>query len=71
MTTSPFGQTLPEQKPRVLRPLRFCQARVRVDPQDPENYACDQFASGVIEEMLFCSEHGRLVQEGLDKEGAI
>ncbi len=65
-----FGTaSLPPAQPKVLRPLRFCEYRIK--DQTGAVDICDKLAVGELEGMSLCMHHGPLVQRGLDKEDAL
>ena len=64
----PFSMRMPPQVPPVLKPLRYCEFRVK-DMQESEVWTCDTFACAEIEGMAFCVAHGPLIQTALESEG--
>ncbi len=65
---SPFAMRMPPQVPPVLKPLQYCEFRVK-EQQENEVWLCDTFACAIIEGMAFCVGHGPLIVTALEGEG--
>lgn len=66
MQTMPFMQ-LPEQLPKVIRPLRYCEFRVQ-ESQESEVGLCPTFACEQVEKMWFCYTHRKVIVAAIASE---
>ncbi len=62
-----FGHQVQAIRPKVLKPLRFCEFRTK-DAQTSAVDGCAILACGEVEGMSLCYQHGPIIVDGLAKE---
>lgn len=67
MSQQPFEQKLPETRPKVIRPIRYCEFRVVTSDQEAV-YPCPVFACVIEEDMAFCHQHNQVIQDAIARE---
>lgn len=62
---SPFRQRVAEVLPEVLKPLKYCEFRDKLEGP------CHIFACAEVLEMAFCFHHAKMILQELAAEGNV